>query len=155
MSVQSHIASLQSELNDPDWLDKPNSWLRQLNAVRLNEMAVCLVHKLVGGQRNNSRDIRYKISANGKYIDVKVATLGRINNVRSLGWRLHLSGLYSHLALVAIYPTDARVFLIPIEQIPDTAFRLVKGRKDQYQFVTTQPYELPAWLLGYEIHEAA
>ena len=155
MSVQSHIASLQSELSDPDWLDKPNSWLRQLNAVHLSEMAVRLVHNLVGGKRNNSRLLRYKIAANGKYIDVKVATLSRINNAPALAWHLHNSGIYTHLALVAIYPTDARVFLIPIDQIPDAALSPLKGSVGEYQFVTTQPHELPIWLLDHEIHGAA
>jgi len=152
MSCQSLLLGLQDTYSDPDWLNKPNSWVRNLNARHLSDVAAQLVHLIVGGSRVEDPSAGYKILSGDMAVEVRVSTLSRINGYPSLSWQNIKLEYCSHIAFVALYPCDVRVFILPVVDIPHERLGPIRRSPGQYQVVTARAYDPPAWMVPYEVH---
>ena len=146
MSVQSILSGLKIEDSDSVWRGKPNEWLRRLSPPALNDIAIRLVHSIYGGSRSKARLLTHKIFTKDMKIDVRIATQTAISGKAAFGWRsIRNLDEITHLAFVAIYPSNARLFLVPVREIPDS-FLKSTNVDGVYQIVLSDAANLPDWL---------
>ena len=145
MSVQSQIHALSPTSQDSTWRGKPNEWLRQLAGPALSKVGVHLVQSICGGVENTSRAVAHKLEIARYKIDVKIATHTNVGPYPAFVWRnIRSLERITHIAFIAIFPSDARAFLVPIDEIPEIALKdsKVPGEK---QIVITGEFP-PAWM---------
>ena len=153
--AQQELQRLKVFPANKDWDDSPNEWVRSIATRNLSQLGVEVVHAILGGQIHTEIDLGYKISRGHDRIVVRTATLYRIRSHASFSWKnISKSKAFSHLALLAIYHADARLFLIPhesIETLPVSSDRT----DDSLQISTTHGYDLPSVFTMWEIRAAA
>jgi hypothetical protein len=150
--IQTTLAAFRTSEFDDLWAGKPNAWVRDLSAIRSSELGERLVLKVLGGSRPQGSENGYKVVQGDKYIEVRLATAGEMNGLPAIAWRnIRPAASFTHIAFIAVFPEDARMFLVPKSELPVDSLGVVKGSPGTYQLITRRVKELYPWMVRHEM----
>lgn len=156
MKIQDVFDSLAEDAIDIYWANSRNLWIRQLAPSRIGKVGEALAQRVLGGVITANNTVGYDLDSYGKKIEVKLSSVVINDGAPILIWRqIRPSDPYTHLCLVAVYPDNVRLFLVPREDIPSAALVRshggAKGGIDLFQIHTRRINDLPDWLLKNEV----
>lgn len=94
----------------------------------------------------------YKVKSGRKNIEVKLSTLSVSGAGDIFMWqRISMSAAFTHICFIAIYPSDARMFLVPKDEVELSSLSLLKGRSDVYQLFASDVDNLFGWMVRNEV----
>jgi len=141
-----------SAIPDP-WKGSRYGWFKELSGAEAGKLGERLVKAVLGGEsvgRSTGYDIRL---ASGRRVEVKLCRRSySVGNVWS--WKqIRREDEYDDLCLVAIDPEDARLFLVPRDQIPESALSNQHGRDGDGALsqIAWPKAVLPEWILRHEV----
>jgi len=153
--VQLGLDDLQITVDDPLWVSAKNAWIRALAPTHVGKIGESLALKILGGKRTLNNTIGYDIDVDGKRVEVKLSTVVNNDGRPILIWRqIRPSDPYTHLCLIAVYPNNGRMFLVPREVIPPDAMRRQHGRNeslDIFQIHSRRIESLFPWMVAHEL----
>ncbi|HWS22971.1 MAG TPA: hypothetical protein VN226_00880 [Anaerolineales bacterium] len=155
--AQESFSKLSRTRIDPMWSGKPNEWIRSLPPARIGIIGEDLALSILGGIKAKNNSVGYDLNSEGRLIEVKLSTVVLMNSGKSptLCWRqIRPSDPYTHIFFVAVYPSDARVFLVPRGEIPveNLVYQHGRGKSIEiFQISTVKLSELFPWMVRYEI----
>lgn len=156
MKIQDAFDSLSESAIDGLWASSRNLWIRQISPSRIGKVGEMLAQKVLGGTITANNTIGYDLDSSGKKIEVKLSSVVINDGAPILIWRqIRPTDPYTHLCLIAVYPNDVRLFLVPRDDIPSTALVRshggAKGGINLFQIHTRRIYDLPEWLSKNEV----
>jgi hypothetical protein len=155
VGIQSSLEALKSSEFDVLWAGKPNAWVRELSSSRLSVLAERLVLRLIGGERPEGSENGFKVIHGEKYIEIKIATVGEMNGLPAIAWHtIRPDNPFTHLCFIAIYPDNARMFVVPKNEILQDALGVVKGSPGTFQLITRRVTQLYPWMVRNEVGAA-
>jgi hypothetical protein len=149
--IQNLLSSIKRSSKESLWIGAKNEWVKELRGVRSAYVAQDIVLLLTNGKPAPINAGGYKVIVGEDRIEIKLATLGQMGNYPAFMWQgIDMSGDFTHLCLIAIYPDDARVFMVPRPEIDLTSMSR-KGQSNKYQLTTRRIDELFPWMVRNEI----
>jgi hypothetical protein len=107
---------------------------------------------LLDGKPASTYASGYKVLAGEHRIEIKMATLGLMGNYPAFMWQhIDMSGDFTDLCIFAVYPNDARIFIVPRDEIDIASMSKLKGTDQKYQLTTKRTDELFPWMVRHEI----
>jgi hypothetical protein len=150
--IQALLASAEYHAPDQLWDGKPNAWIRNLGTRASARTVQLLASLALEGHVVDDDQAGFKVVSGEKKIEIKHATLGLMSGYPTLMWqRVALPGEYTHLCLLAVYPEDARLFVVPKEEIVHSDFSPLRGSQNLFQLTTRRPDKLWPWLVRHEL----
>ena len=153
--LQEELSRLYRPPSDTLWDRTPNEWLKRLGTREASEVITRLACRLFGGSKVDDPEVGYKVKTSAARIEVRLATLGRMGGALALMWqRVSFPGPSTHLCLVAVYPDNVRVFLVPQEDLSTEALSTIKDSPGKFQLTTKRVDTFWPWLVRHEIKGA-
>jgi hypothetical protein len=151
-AVQKLLKSVKVTPRSSLWDGAENAWVRSLGTVQSAQMAQDLVCFLTDGKPASTYASGYKVLAGEHRIEIRMATLGLMGSSPAFMWqRIDMSGDFTDLCLIAVYPNDARLFIVPRADIDQTSMSKLKGHDQKYQLTTKRIDDLFPWMVRHEI----
>ena len=151
-AIQNLLTSVKTVPKNSLWDGTPNEWVRNLGTVRSAKLAQDMVLLLVNGAPASTYASGYKVITGDSRIEIKLATLGHMGSATAFMWQgIDMSGDFTHLCFIAIYPSDARMFVVPRSDMDITSMSKLKGLDNKYQLTTKKINDLFPWMVRHEI----
>lgn len=137
------------------WDDAPNGWVRTLGPGDLGRVTEHFAELVLGGKRNVNNKEGYDLICAEKKVEVKAASLCISGGRPIFYWKaIRPTDPYTHIFFIAIYPDNIRGFLVPRENIPESALSRMSAKgstNNNYQIATRNTNMLLPWMLSHEV----
>lgn len=151
MSLQDIFEAFKHMPGEDIWHEAPNYWVRQLSPVSRAGLAKKIVLSIFGGEPIQDVDAGYKVVSEQRRIEIKLSTLSVSGGRQSFMWqRINMGAPFTHLCFFAVYPSTARLFLVPKNEISLSSLSLLKGQDDVYQLFASDVDDLFGWMARHE-----
>lgn len=155
IDIQGRLNELHRVADEAMWAGTKNAWVRALPPATVGKIGEALALKILGGTATKNNTIGYDIDLAGKRVEVKLSTVVMNDGYPILIWRqIRPADPYTHICFIAVYPNNARMFLVPKEAIPQEVLKHQHGRGkslDVFQIHARKIDTLFPWMVAHEL----